>query len=151
MEEYSHVAIDKGGIGLPALMNAIDQNGVQTAQARGIVLATGSQKLEHHLHVFFWDNSAHGVKGRLGIETAGNCVTVKIRWRHLTKPGIIFNGTMKGDNMSNGPPSGNSTNGAWAFKGNVPRDACYIEGFDFPATAGFDNWAAGNGWSGNLA
>jgi hypothetical protein len=151
MEEYSHVAIDKGGIGLPALSGAIALNGVQTAHTRGIILATGSQKLEHHLHVFMWDNSTAGVKGRLGIENAGNCVTVKIRWRTLTKPGMIFNGTLQGDSMANSPPSGKSTNGAWAYKGNIPRDACFIEGTDLASTAGFDRWLAGNGWSGNLA
>lgn len=150
MEEYAHVAIDKGGIGLPALKNALDANGIQTAQARGIILATGSQKLEHHLHVFLWDSSTAGVRGRIGIESAGNCVTVKVRWRTLTKPGWIFNGTLQGDNMSNGPPSGSSTNGAWAYKGNIPRDACFIEGFDFVTMAGFNNWVAGNGWSGTL-
>lgn len=151
MEEYSHVAIDKGGIGLPALSAALALNGIQTAQTRGIVLAAGSQRLQHHLHVFMWDNSAAGVKGRLGIEAAGNCVTVKIRWRTLTKPGLIFNGTLLGDSMANSPPSGKSTNGAWAYKGNIPRDACFIEGTDLASTAGFDNWLAGNGWSGNLA
>jgi hypothetical protein len=51
MDEYSHVAIDKGGIGLPALMAALNQNGVQTAQTGGILLAPGSQKLEHHLQL----------------------------------------------------------------------------------------------------
>lgn len=151
MDEYNHVAIDKGGIGLPALTAALHNNGVQTAQTRGIILASGSQRLEHHLHVFMWDNSAAGISGRAGIERAGNCVTVKIRWRTLTKPGFIFNGTLLGDNMTNGPPSGSSTNGAWAYKGNIPRDACFIEGQDLPSAAGFDNWVAGNGWSGNLA
>jgi len=151
MDEYNHVAIDKGGIGLPALRTALDLNGIQTAQARGIVLAPGSQRLEHHLHVFLWDASAAGVKGRLGIERAGNCVTVKVRWRTLTKPGIIFNGTLLGDSMANSPPSGSSTNGAWAYKGNIPRDACFIEGHDLASRAGFDHWLAGNGWSGSLA
>ena len=151
MEEYRHIAIDKGGVGLPVLIAALHGNGVQTAQARGIVLATGSQKLEHHLHVFMWDGSAAGIKGRMGIEAAGNCVTVRIRWRTLTKPGYIFSGTLLGDSMANSPPGGTSTNGAWAYKGNIPRDACYIEGQDTPATAGFNNWQTGNGWSGHLA
>jgi hypothetical protein len=151
MEELSHVAIDKGGLGLPVLMNSFDQNGLQTAQTRGIVLSAGSQALQHHLHVFFWDSSAKGVKGRLGIETAGNCITVKIRWRTLTRPGMIFGGTMQGDTMANKPPGGTSTNGAWAYKGGIPRDACFIEGLDQASTAGFDAWLAGNGWSGHLA
>lgn len=152
MEEYSHVAIDKGTPPqtLPILRASIRQNGLQTAQTRGIQLAIGSMRLEHHLHVFLWDTSAAGIRGRIGIESAGNCVTVKVRWVRLTRPGFIFNGSLGGDNGHVGPPRGASTNGAWAYRGDIPADACFIEGLNQANEPGFDNWLKGLGWSGNL-
>lgn len=146
MKEYTHVCIDKGGVGLATLMADIDLNGIQTAKQRGIILSGGSIKLQHDLHVFLWDDSTAGIRGRRGIEAAGNCFLVRVRWPHLTEPGIIFNGTLAGDGGHNGPPAGVSTNGAWAFKGAVPRQYCYIDGFDAPTKANFENWRSGQGW-----
>ena len=146
MKEYTHVRIDKAGVGLAVLRAALDLNGIQTAQQRGIVLAGGSVRLQHDIHVFLWDDSTAGVRGRRGIEAAGNCILVRVRWPHLTEPGLIFNGTLAGDGGHAGPPSGVSTNGAWAFKGAIPRQYCYIEGLDTPATANFENWRSGQGW-----
>jgi hypothetical protein len=146
MKEYTHVCIDKANVGLGVLRTALDQNGIQTAKQRGIVLAGGSVALQHDIHVFLWDDSAAGVRGRRGIEAAGNCILVRVRWPHLTEPGIIFSGTLAGDGGHNGPPAGISTNGAWAFKGAIPRKYCFIEGLDTAATANFENWRSGQGW-----
>lgn len=150
MTQYNHVVIDKTGMGLPALRTAVDTNGLQTAQQLGIVLAGGSLQLEHHLHVFMWDETRAGINGRVNIQTAGSCFNVRIRWKRLTLPGIIFNGTLNGDGGHMGAPAGWSTNGAWAYRGGIPRDACFIEGLDDVTTPGFDNWFASNGWSGVL-
>lgn len=146
MTEYTHVCIDKAGVGLPALIAALDANGIQTARQRGVVLAAGSVALQHDLHVFLWDDSVAGVRGRRRIEDAGNCILVRVRWPHLTKPGLIFSGTLAGDGGHNGPPAGVSTNGAWAYKGAIPRQYCFIEGHDLPTTANFESWRSGQGW-----
>ncbi len=106
MIEYTHLCIDKAGVGLPVLLAALDLNGIQTAQQRGIVLAAGSVRLQHDVHVFLWDDSVAGIRGRRGIEAAGNCILVRVRWPHLTQPGIIFSGTLAGDGGHNGPPAG---------------------------------------------
>jgi hypothetical protein len=146
MKEYTHVVIDKFGTGLDSLRQLIDANGIQTAHQRNIALAEGSRRLEHHLHVFLWDDGVPGVKGRRGIEAAGNCFLVRVRWPVLTESGIIFSGSLQGDNMHSGPPSGVSTNGAWAYKGSIPRKFCYIEGLDTPDKDGFASWREGRGW-----
>jgi hypothetical protein len=146
MNDYGHVVIDKAGIGLDALRQQVAGNGLQTAQQRGIPLAPGSIKFEHHLHVFVWDGSDHGIRGRRGIEAAGNCFLVRVRWPRLTESGSFLPGSLKGDSMQNGPPSGRSTNGAWAFKGPIPRRYCFIEGLDAPDHPGFDDWREGRGW-----
>jgi hypothetical protein len=93
-----------------------------------------------------WDDSVAGVKGRRGIEANGNCFLVRIRWPHLVESGNIFSGTLKGDGGHNGPPSGKSPNGAWAFKGAIPWQYCYVEGLDTPGTPGFNDWMEGRGW-----
>jgi hypothetical protein len=146
MIEYTHLCIDKAGVGLPVLLAALDLNGIQTAQQRGIVLAAGSVRLQHDVHVFLWDDSVAGIRGRRRIEAAGNCILVRVRWPHLTQPGVIFSGTLAGDGGHNGPPAGVSTNGAWAFKGAIPRRYCFIVGQDLPTTPNFENWRSGLGW-----
>ena len=147
MTEYSHVVIDKTGVGLDVLRRSINENGLQTAEQRGIVLSQGSMRLQHHQHIFLWDTTAKGLTGRQHVESAGNCFTVKVRWDALSESGIVFSGNLKGDSMQNQPPSGASTNGAWAYKGSIPRIYCYIEGPDIPATANFDRWMQGLGWT----
>src|ERR1700684_2791970 len=117
MKEYRHVVIDKMSVGLGTIRTSLDQNGLETAQSRNIVLSQGSQSLEHHLHVFLWDDTTAGQKGYLGIVLAGNCVTVRVRWTDLTESWTLWPGTLKGDSMQNSPPSGPSSNGAWAYKG----------------------------------
>ncbi|WP_250464140.1 hypothetical protein [Microbulbifer litoralis] len=148
MKEYTHVCIDKNNLGLDVLRADIAANGIQTAEQRGFQLAAGSLRLEHHLHVFLWDNSSMGVNGRMGIESAGNCFLVRIRWNHLTESGAFLSGTLGGDNGHVGPPKGKSTNGAWAFKGSIPANNCYVEGFHSAATNGFETWRSGKGWNG---
>ncbi|MDU9412163.1 hypothetical protein ACPA5B_12340 [Pseudomonas solani] len=146
MKEYRHVVIDKAGVGLATLRQSLDQAGLETAQQRGIQLATGSVRLEHHLNVFLWDDTTAGQKGYINLILAGNCVAVKVRWTTLTEPGIIFSGTLQGDNGHNGPPQGKSTNGAWAYKGSIPRNYCFIEGVDTEQTPGYAKWKSGTGW-----
>ncbi len=146
MKEYRSVIIDKNGVGIPALQQSVAANGLQTAQTLGIQLAPGSIRLEHHLHVFVWDDSVAGQKGYIRLILAGNCFAVRIRWTDLTEPGLIFNGTLHGDGGHNGPPNGRSYNGAWAYKGNIPRNYCFIDGVDTTQTAGYDKWLSGTGW-----
>jgi hypothetical protein len=145
-KEYTSVVIDKNGLGLRALQLAVAENGLQTAQMLGIQLSMGSVQLEHHLHVFVWDDSKAGIKGRMGIEQAGNCFLVRIRWTHLSESGWLFSGTLHGDTGHNGPPSGASTNGAWAFKGAIPWQYCYVDGLDAPDIPGFADWSNFLGW-----
>jgi hypothetical protein len=146
MKEYTHVCIDKTRVGLDVLRRDLNQNGIQTARDRGIQLAGGSVALQHDVHVFLWDDSVAGVRGRRGIEQRGDCVLVRVRWPHLTETGLIFSGTLAGDGGHNGPPRGVSPNGAWAFRGSIPRGFCYIEGLDSQDTANFENWRSGQGW-----
>jgi hypothetical protein len=145
-KEYTSVVIDKTGVGIRTLQLAVAENGLQTADTLGIQLSQGSQKLEHHLNVFMWDDSVNGVKGRRGIEQAGNCFLVRIRWANLVETGMFFSGTLKGDSGHNGPPSGVSTNGAWAYKGAVPWQYCYVVGLDTPNMNGFNDWSLFQGW-----
>lgn len=150
MKQYTHVCIDKNGVGLNTLRLDIDQNGIQTARQRGIQLAEGSVRLQHDIHVFLWDDSVAGVRRRIELlndeNLAGSCFLVRVMWPHLTEPGRFSSGTLKGDGGQNGPPSGISTNGAWAFEGSIPRRYCYIEGFDNPEKPGFEDWLSGQGW-----
>lgn len=152
MDEYSHVVIDKMGVGLPALRTRIQLNGLLTAEASGYgaQMAEGSRRLKHHLHVFMWDETVAGVKGRLGIVLAlgvGTCFVVRIRWPVFTKDGMIFSGTLQGDGGHAGPPKGLSTNGAWAYEGNIPSNFCFIEGMHTSQTANYAKWASGAGWA----
>ena len=149
MAEYTHVCIDKAGVGLDVLRQDFANHGIQTAQARGIVLAAGSIRLEHHLHVFLWDESSNGVKRRRDLLTDPDSFLVRVRWTHLTKEGIIFSGTLKGDTGHAGPPAGRSTNGGWAYRGGIPANYCFVEGHHTTGTAGFEDWRSGRGWDGN--
>lgn len=144
-KEYTSVVIDKGNVGIRTLQLAVAENGLQTADTLGIQLSGGSIKLEHHLHVFMWDDSKAGIKGRTGIEANGNCFLVRIRWTFLSESGW-FSGTLHGDSGHNGPPSGASTNGAWAYKGAVPWQYCYVDGLDSADIPGFGDWRNFHGW-----
>jgi len=150
MKEYSHVCIDKNETGLATLQQDIANNGLRTADQLGIILSGGSQMLEHHLHVFLWDDSVLGVRRRRDLlvnpETS---FLVRVRWPLLTETGWIFSGTLRGDNGHVGPPSGRSTNGAWAYRGSIPADYCFVEGYHDASTDGFENWRSGRGWSGD--
>jgi hypothetical protein len=147
MKEYRHVVVDKTGKGVLQLMASLDQDGLQTARTRGLRLPLSSEGLEHHLHVFVWDGSAAGIKGFNYIASQPDTIQIKIRWDHLVEDGVFFSGTLKGDTMQLKPPGGVSTNGAWAFKGNIPRKYLYIENLDSPVRPGIDNWIAGKGWT----
>jgi hypothetical protein len=144
-KEYTSVVIDKKEVGLQPLRLAVAENGLLTAQMLGIQLAQGSVQLDHHLHVFVWDDTTAGVKGRRVIETAGDCFLVRIRWTLLSESGF-FRGTLHGDSGQASPPSGASTNGAWAFKGAIPWQYCYVEGLDTPDIPGFPGWKEFLGW-----
>lgn len=145
-KEYTSVVIDKTNLGLRVLQLAVAENGLQTSEMLGIQLSQGSIKLEHHLNVFMWDDSVAGIKGRMGIVQHGSCFVVRIRWINLTESGSIFSGTLKGDSGHNGPPSGASTNGAWAYKGAIPWQYCYVDGLDAPDIRGFEDWRSFRGW-----
>ena len=151
VNEYSHVVIDKNDVGLDTLRTRISQNGLLTAEASGYanLMSEGSRRLEHHLNVFLWDSSIAGEKGRLGIvlhSTPGTFFTVRVRCPYLTEEGLLFSGTLKGDSGHNGIPSGRSTNGAWAYKGNIPARFCFIEGLHSSKTPNYDSWYNGDGW-----
>ena len=150
MKEYTHIVIDKNNVGR-ALRKDIKRNGLLTAQSSGYAqnMAQGSINLEHHLNVFLWDRTIAGEKGRLGIVLnlpEGTFFTVTVRCPHLTEEGLIFSGTLKGDNGHNGIPSGRSTNGAWAYKGNISPKFCFIEGIHTTETPGYQSWYRGDGW-----
>jgi hypothetical protein len=150
-DEYSHVVIDKNNVGLDTLRQKISEKGLLTAEASGYgdQMAEGSRKLRHHQHVFLWDESEAGVKGRLGILLDSDQKTVfvvRVRWPALTKDGLLFSGTLKGDGGHAGPPQGLSTNGAWAYEGNIPANFCFIEGLHSSKTPNYASWAAGSGW-----
>ncbi len=151
MKEYSHVVIDKNDVGLGTLRTRISRNGLLTAEASGYAdqLSDGSRNLEHHLHVFLWDSTIAGEKGRLGIvlnSTPGTFFTVRVRCPYLTEDGLLFSGTLKGDSGHAGPPSGRSTNGAWAYRGNIEPRFCFIEGLHSSQTPNYQSWYNGNGW-----
>lgn len=145
-KEYTSVVIDKTGVGLQTLQLAVAENGLLTADMLGIQLSQGSISLEHHLNVFMWDDTATGVKNRRAIEANGNCFLVRIRWQFLTESGSILSGTLKGDSGHKGPPSGKSPNGAWAYKGAIPWQFCYVVGLDQPTNPGFQDWTSYQGW-----
>ena len=151
MKEYSHVVIDKNRVGLEQLRMDIKNNGLLTAQASGYAdqMAEGSIRLEHHLNVFLWDSSIAGEKGRLGIilnSEEGTFFTVRVRCPYLTEEGLLLRGTLKGDSGHHGIPSGRSTNGAWAYKGNIEPRFCFIEGLHTSQTPNYQSWYRGDGW-----
>ncbi|WKD49531.1 hypothetical protein [Microbulbifer spongiae] len=149
MDEYTHVVIDKNNVGLDVLRQRIRERGILTAEASGYQLAAGSIKLEHHLHVFLWDSTLAGQKGRMKIivgSALNTTFTVRVRCPHFTKDGIFFSGTLQGDNGHNGPPKGISTNGAWGYKGNIESRFCFIEGLHTRDTPGYEGWERGDGW-----
>lgn len=146
--EYTHVAVDKDGVGLDQLLLSLNANGLRTAQSLNIKLSGGSEKLGHHQHVFMWDARAKGIEGASKIvERVGqdSSVKVKIRRASLTEPGFLSQGTLKGD-QNTGQLGGKSQNGAWAYEGDIPRKYLFIEGIDQVNQPGFADWLAGKGW-----
>ena len=149
MAIYYHVVIDKDDLGIAHLRNQLDLNGLRTAEQLGIAhkFPPGMIAMQHHQHVFLWDDRPAGVRGRLECEGGkAATVTVKVNWPELTEPGLLFPGTLKGDSPHLGPPSGTSTNGAWAYKGPIDRKWLFIDGVDSAQDLGFDDWLAGKGW-----
>jgi hypothetical protein len=144
VNEYAHIVIDKAEIGLDGLRRSLNENGLQTAENRNIQLSEGSMKLKHHQHVFMWDGSKKGIEGAANIEKGGETIRVKIRMNSLSEPKWYSSGNLKGDGM--GPLGGKSTNGAWAYQGDIPRKYLFIEGLDFANQPGFEDWIQGNGW-----
>ncbi|NEP09959.1 MAG: hypothetical protein F6K14_07000 [Symploca sp. SIO2C1] len=137
-EEYTHIAVDKNDSGLDTLRKSLNENGLQTAEHRNIKLSKGSEELRHHQHVFMWENSSKaGIEGANRIESNGGAVRVKIRKQGLNSS------TLKGDN---GPLGGISTNGAWAYEGDIPRKYLFIVGIDQPDQPGIEDWEKGIGW-----
>ncbi|MDQ1292414.1 MAG: hypothetical protein QG608_292 [Actinomycetota bacterium] len=147
VKEYSHVVVDKYDVGLGQLYTALHQNGLQTAESRGMQLPAGSMSLGHHQHVFMWDTSKRGLDqcahllGTPGI----SALVVNIRWNELHRPGRFHSGTLKGD-VRGKKLGGWSTSGAWAYKGDIPRKYMFIEGLDNPNHPGYAQWKAGTGW-----
>jgi hypothetical protein len=150
VKEYTSVVIDKNDVGLDYLRRSLNDNGLQTAEKLRIQLSEGSIKFDHHQHVFMWDATTKGINGRVGLQKPGPSVLVKIRWKAFRESGSfgLFNFFSKpslvGDNM--GPLGGKSTNGAWAYKGNIPRKYVFIEGMDKANQPGFESWRKGDGW-----
>ncbi|MEV6670028.1 hypothetical protein [Streptomyces sp. NPDC051162] len=158
-DEYTHIVVDKrprGEADLDELRRSLDRNGLQTAKSRWTAegkdveaelrrAGSGYAKNGHHEHVFMWDSSKKGIEGSNAIEKNGDAIRVKIRWDALKKDGRIFSGTLKGDH-GGGPLGGESTNGAWAHKGDIPRKYMFIVGVDDPAHPGMSQWLAGKGW-----
>ncbi|MBH1938505.1 hypothetical protein I5Q34_30325 [Streptomyces sp. AV19] len=164
----------RGQVDLDELRASLDRNGLQTtknrwrAEGRNVTaelknLPSGYVDNVHHEHVFMWDSSKKGIEGANALEdreafyrgkgigqadaaaTERHAVRVKVRWDALKKDGRILGGTLKGDGRG-GPLGGASTNGAWAYKGDIPRKYLFIEGVDDPAHPGMSQWLAGKGW-----
>jgi len=149
MAIYYHVVIDKTNQGLAHLRNQLDLHGLMTAEQRGLThqFPPVMIAMQHHQHVFLWDDRPAGVRGRQGLENGvGETITVKVNWPELTEPGLVFAGTLAGDSGHVGPPHGTSTNGAWAYKGSIARQWLFIDGVDSPNDPGFNDWVAGKGW-----
>ncbi|WP_372410204.1 hypothetical protein [Streptomyces luteireticuli] len=175
-DEYTHIVIDKrpaGEVDLDELRQSLSRNGLQTTKSRWLAegkdvaaelrkLPAGYVDNAHHEHVFMWDSTKKGIEGANALEdreafyrskntgtaapaTERHAVRVKVRWDALKKDGRVFGGTLKGD-AGGGPLGGASTNGAWAYKGDIPRKYLYIEGIDDPAHPGMSQWLAGKGW-----
>ncbi|MDR6934900.1 MULTISPECIES: hypothetical protein [unclassified Luteibacter] len=149
MAIYYHVVIDKNNVGVAHLRNQLALHGLQTQEQRGMPpgYPLPMIAMQHHQHVFLWDGTTAGVRGRRGIENGtADTVTVLINWPELTESGRFIAGTLKGDSAQYGPPQGPSTNGAWAYKGSIDRRWIFIEGLDTASDPGFDQWQAGQGW-----
>ncbi len=158
-DEYTHIVVDKrprGEADTAELRESLNKNGLQTAKSRWTAegkdveselrsAGSGYSKNGHHEHVFMWDSTKKGIEGSNAIEKNGDAIRVKIRWDALKKDGRIFSGTLKGDH-GGGPLGGESTNGAWAYKGDIPRKYLFIVGVDDPAHPGMSQWLAGKGW-----
>lgn len=144
VNEYAHIVIDKMDVGLDTLRRSLNENGLQTAENRNIQLSEGSMKLKHHQHVFMWDGSKKGIEGAAAIGGAGGTVKIKIRMNSLSEPKWYGGGNLKGDGM--GPLGGKSSNGAWAYEGNIDRKFLFIEGLDQVNQPGFQDWFDGKGW-----
>jgi hypothetical protein len=145
--EYTHIAIDKNGAGLDQIRLSLNAKGLQTAASRGIKLAKGGEDAGHHEHVFMWDSGAKGIKGGAKIvqwNAKDSSVLVKIRSGDLKEPTWYSQGTLKGDNKTG--LGGPSENGAWAYKGDIPRKYLFIDGIDQANQPGFEDWLAGKGW-----
>ncbi|KNB53310.1 hypothetical protein AC230_01005 [Streptomyces caatingaensis] len=163
-------------VDLRRLRESLHRNGLQTTKSRWLAegkdvaaelrnLPPGYVDNAHHEHVFMWDSSKKGIEGANALEDreafyrskaggapAGDvadrhAVRVKIRWDALKKDGRLLGGTLKGD-AGGGPLGGPSSNGAWAYKGDIPRKYLFIEGIDDPAAPGVSQWLAGKGWPG---
>jgi RHS repeat-associated protein len=150
--QYIHVAIDKNNAGLDQIRSSLNLNGLKTAESLGIKLSAGSEKMGHNQHIFMWDSTAKGVKGVAGIVQGvghDSSVIVKIRMPDLTEYKWYRPTTLKGDNP--GGLGGASENGAWAYKGNIPRKYLFIDGLDGPDRPGFTDWQDGKGWPTNSA
>ncbi|MFB4194490.1 hypothetical protein [Streptomyces carpaticus] len=147
VKEYTHVAVDKGGVGLDELYLRLNANGLRTAESLNIKLSSGSEKMGHHQHVFMWDSRSKGLEGRAKIvEAVGqdSSIDVKIRMAGMNESGPIIPGALKGDHPTK--LGGASDNGAWAYKGDIPRKYLFIVGLDQPSHAGFQDWYEGKGW-----
>ncbi|MFF4607277.1 hypothetical protein ACFY12_31645 [Streptomyces sp. NPDC001339] len=159
-DEYTHIVVDKrprGEVNLGELRDSLGRNGLQTSKSRWLAegknveeelrrAGSGYARNGHHEHVFLWEGSSkQGIEGANAIEKNGDAIRVKVRWDALKRDGSIFSGTLKGDH-SGGPLGGVSTNGAWAYKGDIPRKYLFIEGVDNPSHPGMSQWLAGKGW-----
>ncbi|GAU65759.1 hypothetical protein SSP35_02_01260 [Streptomyces sp. NBRC 110611] len=159
-DEYTHIVVDKrprGEVNLDQLRDSLSRNGLQTAKSRWLAegkdvadelrrMGSGYAKNGHHEHVFMWEGSSkQGIEGANAIEKNGDAIRVKIRWDALKRDGRLLGGTLKGDHTG-GPLGGVSTNGAWAYQGDIPRKYLFIEGVDNASHPGMSQWLAGRGW-----
>lgn len=160
-DEYTHIVVDKrprGEANPDELRASLNRNGLQTSKNRWLAegkdveaelrrMGSGYSKHGHHEHVFMWDSTKKGIEGGNAIEGNGDAVRVKIRWDALKKDGSFLSGTLKGDHAG-GALGGASTNGAWAYKGDIPRKYLFIVGVDDASHPGMSQWLAGKGWPG---
>jgi RHS repeat-associated protein len=150
-KQYIHVAVDKDRGGLDQILNSLNTNGLQTAKSRGTEIADFLKNKGHDEHVFMWDDSPEGGKGAAGLvqqydKLNFGTVMVKIRMNSLTESKSYWSGTLKGDKDTGDLVNGPSGNGAWAYKGDIPRKYLFIDGLDDANRPGHEDWLAGKGW-----
>jgi hypothetical protein len=148
VREYVHFATKLDGRDMINFIEAYNEEGILTAASRGVTdgqLPDGTRRLEHHKHIFMWDDSKKGLDNAATLRVLGK-LEIKIRHPRFSTFSHPSHGELKVDsNDPRGLGYGEET-GAWAYKGDIPRKYIFIEGVDKKSDSGYDEWFEGKGW-----